>query len=210
MRRLRPWPATSGLWLMVVAMGLVGLIYLLLLRTWLIAPWRNDTSEMRSLRQLHARQAAHLALQPALRRQLAMRSHDPAESADFLPDDDAGAAAADLMQRVVASVARHGGPEDCEVTQKIPSARATSHDTAVSEVAVTIGLRCDPASLSAVLYDLEYGHPYIQVSQFAIYRDARASVAASGGRMEAQFVVSGFVKGLSPGATDDDAGVAEP
>lgn len=206
MRRRPVWPKLpAALWPIGLGLLLAALLYGIGLHGWLVAPAWRERQEMATLRQQQAMNAARLALRPEWQRRLAGLQRQPSEARDFLPDDDPSTASADLMQRVVASVAAHGGPAACEVTQKIPVAMDREGQASYREVRVTINLRCDPAGLAAVLYDLEYGHPYIYISDFVMYPNAQAFNDAADPRAEVQFTVAGFLRVAAAAASPEPA-----
>lgn len=180
------------------------LAYLLLLHWWFVAPLQQIDSTMSDLRDTQSRYAAAIAEKPQLQRRLAELGRDTANSSAFLPEQDANAAAAGLMQRVVDAAAAHAQDGACEVTQKMPVANPPeNHAEPYRKVAVSISLRCDMQPLGELLYTLEHSTPYLFVDDFSAYRNPVAAMQqAANASLEVQFTLSGYIRGAAPAAGD--------
>jgi general secretion pathway protein M len=172
----------------------LGLAYLVLLHWWFVAPQLRLSAAMDELRDTQSRYAAAIAEQPMWQQRLASLGQGEAASHAFLPEDDANAAAAGLMQRAVevAAASPQGGA--CEVSQKmpVPNPPAAAGEP-YRKVAVSISLRCDVQPLAKLLYTLEQGVPYLFVEDFSVYRNPatlRPGVAAP---LEVQFTLAGYI-----------------
>ncbi len=186
--RLPPacWLLGSG-----ALLGIV--VYFGLIHWWLVAPAWRDAREMQALRTRQALNLARLAQRPAWQQRLVDLQQAQSSTHDFLPDGDPSAAAADLMQRVVASVSGHGGSGLCEVTQKMPVPASADASSLFPPISVTVSLHCAAEPLAAVLVDLEYGRPYLFVDDFMMYADAPPPQAGGDAMAEVQLTVTGFL-----------------
>ena len=181
--------------LAAVLLALLALVcgYFVLLQWWLVAPLRTIDADMATLRATQARDAGLLASRPALERALAAQqlNQSGAEGA-LLPERDAGAASAALMQRVVDIVRRHAGQgAGCDAPLKMPLDRP-SPPGPFREVSVSITLRCGIAPLTAILHDIEQGRPYLFVTELTIFRPSAQGNEADA-RLEAQFTLAGYI-----------------
>ncbi len=177
----------------VLALFALALGYVVLLHWWLVAPLRTMDAEMASLRITRARDAGLLAAQPALQRALAAQevNQSGAEGA-LLPERDAGAASAALMQRVVDIVRRHSGQgSGCDAPAKMPLDRP-SPPGPFREVSVSITLRCGILPLTSILHDIETGRPYLFITELTIFRPSSRG-SEGGARLEAQFTLAGYI-----------------
>lgn len=174
------------------------LAYFLLLHWWFVAPLHRIDTQMSELRDTQARYAAAIAEKPALEKRIAAMSSTQAASNAFLPEDDLNTAAADLMQRVVGTVAAHTQGGSCSVTQKTPVPGPAASGNPYREAAVRINLSCDIQPLVGVLQALEQGTPYLFVDNLSIYRSPAASPQGNGSPLEVQFTLSGYASPKSP------------
>jgi general secretion pathway protein M len=185
------------------------LAYFLLLHWWFVAPLRSISDQMADLRDTQSRYAAAIAEKPELQKRLATLGQDQVDSSTFLPEHDANAAAAGLMQRVVDDAAAHAQEGTCEISQKMPvSNPGESPGDLYRKVAVNIGLHCDMQPLIALLYTLEKGKPYLFVQDFSVYRNPIASTQKTQSvPLEVQFTLSGYVHtATAPKGSDTAAG----
>ncbi len=182
----------AALALLVLA---VLLAYVVLLHWWIVAPLQQIHSDMADLRDTHGRYAAAIAEKPALQQRLLALGAGQADSSAFLAADDANAAAADLMQRVVDVVAGHAEAGRCVVSQKmpLPNPPATAGEP-YRKAAVGISLSCDIEPLATVLQALEQGTPYLFVDDLSIYRNPVAAQQNQASPLEVQFTLSGYIR----------------
>lgn len=195
----------------LLALGLLalalGLAYLVLLHWWFVAPQLRLSTAMDELRDTQSRYAAAIAEQPLWRQRLARLGQGEAASHAFLPQDDANAAAAGLMQRVVEAAAAHPQGGSCEVSQKmpVPNPPAAAGEP-YRKVAVSISLRCDMQPLAALLYTLEQGVPYLFVEDFSVYRNPATLRPGVGAPLEVQFTLAGYIHQPVTGPAAANAG----
>lgn len=195
MRPLLLKPRDSRLAALLLLALALALAYLLLLHWWFVAPLRAIDAQMDDLRDTHSRYAAAIAEKPLLERRLAQLGAGQAASAAFLPESDANAASAGLMQRVVDAVGAHTTGGACEVTQKMPLPDPPDDDASpYTKAAVSISLRCDMQPLVAVLNTLEQGTPYLFVDDLSLYRNPVAAQQGNQPTLEVQFTLSGYVR----------------
>ncbi|HEU0278126.1 MAG TPA: type II secretion system protein GspM [Rhodanobacteraceae bacterium] len=199
-------PAQSRLAALALALVTLVLAYFLLLHWWFVAPLLRVDSQMRDLRQLHAKYAAAIAEQPLLERRVAELRRGGATVGAFLPGDDPSAAAAGLIQRATDVVAAHaqeaGG---CNMPSKMPIEQPDNKEP-FHRVSVSISLDCDIQPLAAVLYDFERGLPYLFVDNLNVARSPT-------GRLQAQMTLSGYLRPTATGtdaASGASAGLATP
>lgn len=198
----------------IAAVGLlalaVALAYCVLLHGWFVAPLRAIDAQMETLRDTQSRYAAAIAEKPQLLKRIAAQGTGNTDSRAFLPADDPGSAAADLMRRVVDAVAAQRVGGGCVVTQKMPvtdlPARASEPYRAV---AVNVNLRCDIQPLVGVLQALQQGTPSLFVDNIGIYRNPTAR--QPGGEqpsLDVQLAVSGYLRpaGMAPSPVPDMSG----
>ena len=195
MKRLVMKPRDSRL----AALGLLALVlliaYFVLLHWWFVAPLRAIDAQMADLRDTQGRYAAAIAQKPELEKRLATLGAGQAASNAFLPEDDPNAASAGLMQRVVDVAAAHPRNGGCEVTQKMPLPEPPADSAEpYRKAAVSISLRCDIEPLSAVLYDLEQGTPYLFVGDLSIFRNPVITQQNAQAPLEVQFTLTGYVR----------------
>ncbi len=199
---LKPRESRIAAILLLLVVIVIG--YFVLLHWWFVAPLRAIQSEMDDLRDTHARYAAAIAEKPQLQQRIAAMGAGQAASHAFLPEDDANAAAAGLMQRVVDAVGAHPQGGACDVTQKMPVPNPpAAPDEPYRKVAVSISLRCDVQPLAETLHDLEQGAPYLFVDDLSIYRNPIAAQQQAATPLEVQFTLSGYVR--QPRATGGES-----
>ena len=195
MRQLVLKPRDSRLAALLLLLVVLVLGYFLLLHWWFVAPLRAIDAQMAELRDTQSRYAAAMAEKPQLEKRIAQLGAGQAASAAFLPETDASAASAGLMQRVVDAVGAHTSGGACEVTQKMPLPNPPDDDNSpYTKAAVSISLRCDMEPLTAVLNALEQGTPYLFVDDLSIYRNPVAAQQGNQPTLEVQFTLSGYVR----------------
>lgn len=183
-------PLALGLLLAVLVVG-----YFVFVHWWFVAPQLDIAHQMRDLREQQQRFAAIVAQKPDIEKRLAaVRDYEQNNQA-FLPDSDAAAASAGLIQRVTDLVKKHD-PEGarCSAQQSTPMQRPDTAEPYV-KVSVRVRLTCDIESLTAVLYDLEQGKPFLFVDELMLYRETgfyRQTKPSA--KLSAQFTVSGYLR----------------
>jgi general secretion pathway protein M len=192
LKPLRPLERRAlAIGLLVLALVLA---YLLLLHWWFVAPQWRLSAAMDELRDTQSRYAAAIAEQPLWQKRLASLGQGEAASHAFLPQDDANAAAAGLMQRVVEVAAAHPQGGTCEVSQKMPVPNPpAAPGEPFRKVAVSISLRCDMQPLASLLYTLEQGMPYLFVEDFSVYRNPATLRPGVATPLEVQFTLTGYI-----------------
>lgn len=192
-------PGQSRLAAVALALLALGVAYLLMLHWWFVAPLLDTQSQMRDLRELHARYAATIAQQPLLQKRLDQLAQGGASANAFLPETDPSAAAAGLIQRASDVVAAHAGEGGgCEMPQKMPIEQNAGKEP-YRRVSVSITLQCGMQPLIAVLHDFERALPYMFVDDITIYQVAQPGSTAAP-RLEVQFTLSGYIR-AGTGAT---------
>jgi len=187
-------PLESRLLAIALLLLAVGLAYLLLLHWWFVAPQLRLGTAMDELRDTQSRYAAAIAERPMWQQRLASLGQGEAASHAFLPEDDANAAAAGLMQRVVEVTAGSLQGGACEVSQKMPVPNPpAAADEPYRKVAVSISLRCDMQPLAKLLYTLEQGVPYLFVEDFSVYRNPASLRPGAATPLEVQFTLAGYI-----------------
>lgn len=202
-------PRESRIAAVLLLLVVLVIAYFALLHWWFVAPLQQIGSQMDDLRDTQARFAAALAEKPQLQKRIDALGAGQASSSAFLPEDDANAAAAGLMQRVVDVVGSHQPGGNCDVIQKMPVAnpRADANDP-YKKVAVSISLRCDIESLGSVMHALEQGSPYLFIDDISIYRNPVAAQKNAGAPMEVQFTLSGYIRKARQSGSNDDGGAS--
>jgi general secretion pathway protein M len=190
--RLKPVESRVAAALLLIVV--VAIAYFVLVHWWFVVPQWRMADEMAELRDTQRRYAAAIAEQPVLEKRIAALSAGQTTSNAFLPEDDANAAAAGLMQRIVDVAAAHQGAGPCDVTQKMPVPSQDKAGDPYRKVAVNISLRCQMEPLTAVVHDLEQGTPYLFVDEFSAYRNPVTTKADAPAPVEVQFTVSGYIR----------------
>jgi general secretion pathway protein M len=190
-------PAQSRLAAIVFALLALGIAYLVLLHWWFVAPLLDQGSQMRDLREQHARYAAEIAEQPQLQKRLDQLAAGGASANAFLPETDPSAAAAGLIQRASDVVAAHAGEGGgCEMPQKMPIENNATREP-YRRVSVSITLQCAMQPLTAVLHDFDRALPYMFVDDLTVYQVAQPGSTASP-KLEVQFTLSGYIRSGAP------------
>jgi general secretion pathway protein M len=179
-------------WLLLLLTVVVA--YFVFVHWWFVAPQRDIAAEMADLRDTEQRYATAIAERPALEKRIAALSAGQTTSNAFLPEDDANAAAAGLMQRIVDIAASHQEAGPCDVIQKMPVPGQDKAGEPYRKVTVNITLRCYIEPMAAVLHDVETGMPYLFVEDFSAYRNPVALRSAAATPLDVQFSVSGYVR----------------
>lgn len=178
---------------LAVAIGYFGLVH-----WWFVAPQLAMGDEMDDLRDTQRRFASAIAERPQLEKRIAALEQGQTHSDAFLPGDDANAAAAGLMQRIVDVAAAHREDGACDVVQKMPVPSQEKAGEPYRKVTVNISLRCQMQPMTAVLHDIEEETPYLFIEDFSIYRNPVAARAGGNAPMEVQFTVSGYIHAARP------------
>jgi general secretion pathway protein M len=187
-------PAESRIAAIALLLVVLALAYFVLVHWWFVAPQAAIDDEMNDLRDTHGRFAAAIAERPALEKHLAELSQGQTDSSAFLAGDDANAASAGLMQRVVTVAESHRDNGPCDVVQKMPVPGQAKPGEPYTKVTVNISLRCGMEPLAAVLHDLEQGVPYLFVDDFSAYRNPVAARTGNAAPLETQFTLSGYIR----------------
>jgi len=197
-------PRESRIAAILLLVAVLAVAYFVLLHWWFVAPLQSIGAQMDDLRDTQSRFAAAVAEKPQLQKRIDALGAGQAASNAFLPEDDANAAAAGLMQHVVDVVGSHQQGGSCDVIQKMPVAnpRATAGEP-YKKVAVSISLRCDVESLASVMQALEQGSPYLFIDDMSIYRNPVVAQKNAGAPLEVQFTLSGYIRKARQ-ASDDN------
>ncbi|HEX7815998.1 type II secretion system protein GspM [Dyella sp.] len=188
-------PRESRIAALLLLLAVLVIAYFALLHWWFVAPLKQIDAQMDDLRDTQARFASALAEKPQLQKRLNALGQGQASSNAFLPEDDANAAAAGLMQRVVDVVGAHQQGGSCDVIQKMPVTNPrTDASDPYKKVAVSISLRCEVEPLGAVMYALEQNSPYLFIDDLTIYRNPVAAQKNPNAPMEVQFTLFGYIR----------------
>lgn len=184
-------PLAVGLLLVVVVV-----IYFLGIHWWFVAPQIDIGNQMDELREQQQRFAAIVAEKPDIQKRIeAVRKYEKNNQA-FLPQNDAAAASASLIQRVT-DVIKKRDPDGarCSAQQSTPL-RNQGKDEPYQSVSVRIRMTCDMETATGVLYDLEKGKPFLFVDELMIYQRAsfyrRNQKQTS--KLEVQFTLTGYLR----------------
>jgi len=185
--RPRLTPAQSRLAAIVLTLVALAAAYFLLLHWWFVAPLLGVDSQMRDLREIHAKYAAAIAEQPQLEKRVAHLQQGGATVGAFLAATDPSAAAANLIQRATDVVAAHANEgAGCDMPSKMPIEQDTANEP-FRRISVSITLDCGMQPLAAVLHDFDRGLPYLFVNNLILAR-------SPSGRMQAQLTLSGYLR----------------
>ncbi|PZQ16546.1 MAG: general secretion pathway protein GspM [Rhodanobacter denitrificans] len=172
------------------------LVYMLGFHWWFVAPHLQYTEQMADLREQQLRFARTIAEQPQIDLKMGeIRAYEQ-ENQAFMPEADVNAASASLIQRLKQVVAEHA--PDSNRCQVVSSQSYTSTEEELyRRVTISVRMRCDLEQLSAVLYDLESGKPYLFADQLMIYK--QQSYVPPGGRaavqpLDVRFNLSGYIR----------------
>ncbi len=172
------------------------LIYLVAVHWWFVAPHAQISAEMSDLREEHQRYRQIVAQQPDIERRLEEIRNYEQENQAFLPQNDVNAASAALIQRLKDALGEHAKNESRCQNVGTQSFNAGGEEL-YQRVTVQARLKCDLEPLSAVLYDLEQGKPYLFVDQVMIYRQQnyrRPGVKAPDVPLDVRFNLSGYLR----------------
>jgi general secretion pathway protein M len=189
--RMKPAESRIAAILLLVVVVVAG--YFALVHWWFVAPQLAIADQMTDLRDTQRRYAAAIAERPQLEKRLAALEQGQTHSDAFLPGDDANAAAAGLMQRIVDVAAAHREDGACDVVQKMSVPSQEKAGDPYRKVTVNISLRCQMQPMTAVLHDIEEETPYLFIEDFSIYRNPVAARSGAAAPMEVQFTVSGYI-----------------
>lgn len=189
--RMKPAESRIAALLLLLVVFVAG--YFVLVHWWFVAPQLAIAGQMDDLRDTQRRFAAAIAERPQLEKRLAALEQGQTRSDAFLPGDDANAAAAGLMQRIVDVAAAHREDGACDVVQKMPVPSQEKAGDPYRKVTVNISLRCQMQPMAAVLHDIEEETPYLFIEDFSIYRNPVAARSGAAAPMEVQFTVSGYI-----------------
>lgn len=184
----------------VLLLIVVLLVYLVGVHWWFVAPHMQLSAEMRDLNDQHQRFQQIVAEKPEVERRLAeVRAYEQGNQA-FLPESDANAASAALIQRLKQAMSTHGKDESRCQNVGTQSFNA-GEDELYRRVTVQARLKCDLEPLAEVLYDLENGKPYLFIDQVMIYK--QQSYRPPGAKvldhpLDVRFNLSGYLR--QPGA----------
>ncbi len=183
-------PLALGLLLVVIIV-----IYFLGVHWWFVAPQIDIGNQMDDLREQQQRFATIVAEKPDIQKRIdAVRKYEKNNQA-FLPQNDAAAASASLIQRVT-DVIKKRDPDGgrCSAQQSTPL-RNQGKDEPYESVSVRIRMTCDMETATGVLYDLEQGKPFLFVDELMIYQRAnfyRQQKQTS--KLEVQFTLTGYLR----------------
>lgn len=196
-----PTPLESRLTALVLALLVLALAYFLLMHWWFVVPLQKIDDQMQSLRDNRQRYATIVAQRDMLNQRLASLSRGRADSSAFLSGNDPNAATASLMQRIVNVVTTHADLGPCKVTQKMPVPAHEAGNAPYRKVSANINMRCGMQPLTAVLYDLAHGKPYLFIDNFNAYRNPRPDKNGATQPLNVQMTLSGYMHARSTGAT---------
>jgi general secretion pathway protein M len=196
MRALLPIERRTCAWLLALAM-LAG-AYFVLLHGWFVAPQWRIAQAMHDLRVERQHDMDLIGQRSAMQQRLVALAGAQSDSAAFLPETDANAAIAGIMQRVV-DVAARDTSGACEVTQKLAMPVTASADP-YRTVSASVVLDCrSEAALATLLYRLEKGVPYLHADAFSVYRNPTPSGDGTDSPLEVRLTLSGYLRqGTTP------------
>jgi len=158
-----------GAALLLAALGLIA-AYFIGIHWWFTAPLQSISEDMDTLRAQRQRYQALELQRPILEAQLAQARNAPSSNDSLLPDTDAGAATAQLMQLVAAklqTLAPEGG--GCTITNRMPIPVVNS--APYRQVKISINLDCAIEPLANLLYELENQPVALFVEALSIRRN---------------------------------------
>ncbi|MEO6689179.1 MAG: type II secretion system protein GspM [Dokdonella sp.] len=187
-------PKDGRLLSVVLLLIVLMLVYLVGIHWWFVAPQMELSSEMQDLREQQLRYRQTTAEKPEIDRRLAeVKAYEQGNQA-FLPETDANAASAALIQRLTQAM-NGKGEKHC---QNVGTQSYTgSEEELYKRVTVQARLKCDLEPLAAILYDLENGKPYLFVDQVMIYK--QQSYTPPGAKvapvpLDVRFNLSGYLR----------------
>ncbi|MEO5560165.1 MAG: type II secretion system protein GspM [Dokdonella sp.] len=187
-------PKDGRLLAVVLLLIVLALVYLVGIHWWFVAPQMQLSSEMQDLREQQLRYRQTTAEKPEIDKRLAeVKAYEQGNQA-FLPETDANAASAALIQRLTQAMSGKGEKHCQNVgTQSF----AGNEEELYKRVTVQARLKCDLEPLAAILYDLENGKPYLFVDQVMIYK--QQSYTPPGAKvvsvpLDVRFNLSGYLR----------------
>lgn len=207
----------DGRLLAVVLLAIVLLlVYLIGIHWWFVAPQLQLRAEMRDLREQQARFRQTAAEKPEIEKRLAeVKSYEQGNQA-FLAEADENSASAALIQRINQVLKDHVKDEKRCTSSGAQNLNA-NNDEPYKRVTVQARLKCDIEPLTAILYDLENGKPYLFVDQIMIYKQQTYRAPGRGTvippPLDVRFNLSGYLRGdtaqaKAPGGRANAAGKA--
>ncbi|WP_248799995.1 type II secretion system protein GspM [Pseudomonas sp. MWU13-2105] len=191
-------------WLLA-ALGLIA-AYFIAIHWWFTAPLQSISADMHTLRAEQQRYQALELQRPLLEAQLAQAANAPHSNAGLLPDADAGAATAQLMQEVASQLqglAPEGG--GCTMTNRMPIPPGDS--APYRQVKVSINLDCAIEPLASLLYKLENQPLALFVETLSIRRNPMPGPDANH-RLAVQLQIGAYLD--NPPVQRPPAGKGEP
>ncbi|AMB86059.1 general secretion pathway protein GspM [Pseudomonas agarici] len=189
-----------GAALMLAVLCLIA-AYFIGIHWWFTAPLQSISADMEALRAQHQRYQALEHQRPLLEAQLVQARNLPASNDSLLPDSDAGAATAQLMQQVASSLqALPAQSGVCTMSNRMPLAVG---DTApYRQVKVSINLDCAIEPLVMLLHGLENQHISLFVEALSI-RQNPAQTPENTYRLAVQLQIGAYLnnppdKNLAP------------
>ncbi|MCK9538730.1 type II secretion system protein GspM [Dokdonella sp.] len=180
----------------VLLLTVLLVVYLVGVHWWFVAPQLQISSEMQDLREQYHRYQQVIAEQPEIEQRLAeVRDFEQSNQA-FLPEADANAASAALIQRLKQAMSAHAKDESRCQNVGTQSFNAGG-DEPYQRVTVQARLKCDLEILADVLYDLENGKPFLFVDQVMIYKQQtyrRPGTKVRDTPLDVRFNLSGYLR----------------
>jgi general secretion pathway protein M len=186
-------PVESRILALTLTLLVAVLGYFALLHWWFVAPQLDMNDQVRQLRADEQRYAGIIAERKTLHERLARLQKGQASNSALLAESDPSTASANLMQHVVDVAQAHTALGPCSVTQKMP-VQSDNGKGPYRKVTVNINLSCGMHALSAVLYDLEQGTPYLFIDNFSAYRSPVRGADGSLQPLQVQFSLSGYLR----------------
>jgi general secretion pathway protein M len=187
----------DGRLLAVVLLLIVLLVaYLVFVYFWFVAPQMQLSRDMGDLRDQHARYQRTIAEQPAIAKRMAeVRAYEQSNQG-FLSETDSNAASAGLIQRLKQTVTEHAKDEkQCQVVSS--QNYNGGEEELYQRATIQVRMRCNMEPLSAIIYDLENGKPYLFIDSLMIYQQrvyaARGRTAPSR-PLDVRFNLSGYLR----------------
>ncbi|MBV6753870.1 type II secretion system protein M [Pseudomonas chlororaphis] len=179
-----------GAALLLAALGLIA-AYFIGIHWWFTAPLQSISEDMDTLRAQRQRYQALELQRPILEAQLAQARNAPSSNDSLLPDTDAGAATAQLMQLVAAKLQalppEAGG---CTITNRMPIPVVNS--APYRQVKVSINLDCAIEPLASLLHELENQPVALFVEALSIRRNPVPAPDANH-RLAVQLQISAYL-----------------
>lgn len=162
-------PKDSRVLAVTLLLIVLSLVYLVGVHWWFVSPHMEFFSRMGDLRDQQLRFRNIAAERADVDKQLAEVKAYEKDNQAFLPDADANAASASLIQRLKQSVGEHAPDANrCQVVSSQPY--SGGDEELYKRVAIQVRMRCDLEPFASVIYDLENGKPYLFVDQVMLYK----------------------------------------